>query len=580
MSFADISNKRCRGENSVGRTTTGQCVCEESLPRIEETFKSSRRRKEANMSNALVRRNSSKAGLQNLMRLMAQRSIEDAEEVERERRRRAREALHRRSSGSTPDESSPECETPAEESMYDGGLKQSSSPSLEEDEGFSDWTQRRERRRQQRLQELSQGGEEDEDEEEDTINKAVPTQTAQASVTSSSRRQKQEQEERDRVEMERRKEHKEEVMRAESMRREKERQEEQRKKDELIPTNRREIHKPNTEVEKRKEVKVSYTSKVFLHQEPKHNNCYSSPATEEVTSHMNKTKRFTSRAVEPEEVEPILETEQHLGKIRRSLQEKESQELEQLRYRQDKAEQELEELKRRREERRRVRDEEERRREEEEHQQLAKEEEERRQMKEDIERRRMEAAERMKSLSMSSVDGDEMLCPFSPKVPTHKITERTESLNRSLKKSNSFKKTQPLVLLSKIDDKLEQYTHAVENSQEARAVKASLTDLPNSPEVVTSKKNLFEAGEAWSQSPSKGATVKDVKPGDVMQKKNMWEIIGDSSGRPGQRVKGSAVGKKYKFVVTGHGKYEKIPVDDEDEAGFTSRKSDLCHDDY
>lgn len=48
----------------------------------------------------------------------------------------------------------------------------------------------------------------------------------------------------------------------------------------------------------------------------------------------------------------------------------------------------------------------------------------------------------------------------------------------------------------------------VQNSQEARAVKASLNDLPQSPEVVASKKNLFEAGEAWSQSPSKGATCK------------------------------------------------------------------------
>lgn len=81
-----------------------------------------------------------------------------------------------------------------------------------------------------------------------------------------------------------------------------------------------------------------------------------------------------SRAAEPEESEAILETEQRLEKIRRSLQEKESQEMEQLRQRQAEAEQELEELKRRREERRQVRQEEERRREEEEQQRLAKEE--------------------------------------------------------------------------------------------------------------------------------------------------------------------------------------------------------------
>ncbi|XP_028285668.1 non-muscle caldesmon isoform X3 [Parambassis ranga] len=584
------------------------------------------------MSNALLRRNSSKQGLQNLMRLTAQRSIEDAEEVERERRRRARESLCRRNSGSAPGETSPEGETSGE-NMYDGSLKPSSPASLEEDEGFSDWIQRRERQRQQRLQCLSQGGEEYEDEEEDAVSKAAPAKAAQASIMSSARPQRGEQEEMERRRKER--EEEEERIRAKTA---KEKEEEQRKKDEVMMRRREESQRPSAEVrpysaclrsvttkssvllsnqqdammeshvEKRKEVKVSYTSKVFLHQEPKHGSANGPTATEEVTSHMTKTNR-SSRAVEPEEAEAILETEQRLEKIRRSLHEKESQELEQLRHRQVEAEQELEELKRRREDRRRVREEEERRREAEEQQRLAKEEEERRQMKEDIERRRMEAAERMKNLSTSSVDGDETFSPFSPKVPTHKITERTESLNRSLKKSNSFKKTQPFVLLAKIDDKLEQYAHAVENSQEPRAVKVSLTDLPNSPEVVASKKNLFEAGESWSQSPSKGATCKqdaeslkvgvaslinqwvkgpsdggsrqsacrgaDVKSGDVMQKKNMWEVIGDSSKTPG--LKGSTAGKKYKFVVTGHGKYEKIPVDDENEF---NGKSEFCDGDY
>ncbi|XP_030282952.1 non-muscle caldesmon isoform X2 [Sparus aurata] len=565
------------------------------------------------MSNALLRRNSSKQGLQNLMRLTAQRSIEDAEEVERERRRRAREASRWSNGGSLPGDVSPESETPAEENMYDGDWKPNSSLSLEEDEGFSDWTQRRERRRQQRLQELSQGGEEDEEEEEVPINKTV--KTVQASVTSASRLQRQEQVDRSKMEtemeMERRKEREEEAIRAEKVRREKEREEEEkkRKNEEAMSRRREEIQRPNTEVEKRKEVKISYTSKVVLQHEPRHNNTVGDTTNEEVTSYMNKTKRST-RAKEPEEAQAILETEQRLEKIRQGLQQKESQELEQLRHRQAEAEQELEELKRRREDRRRVREEEERRREEEEQLRLAKEEEERMRMKRDIERRRMEAAERMKSLSMSSVDGDEMFSPISPKTPTHKITERTESLNRSLKKSNSFKKTQTLVLLPKIDDKMEQYAHAVENAQEARAVKASLSDLPSSPEVVASKKNLFEAGEAWSQSPTKGATCKDaeglkvgvaglitqwvkgpsdgsrpslcrptdVKPGDVMQKKNMWEGIRDSSGGPGQRAKASAAGKKYKFVVTGHGKYEKIPVDDEDGQEFTNGKSDLYHD--
>ncbi|CDQ61772.1 unnamed protein product [Oncorhynchus mykiss] len=55
----------------------------------------------------------------------------------------------------------------------------------------------------------------------------------------------------------------------------------------------------------------------------------------------------------------------------------------------------------------------------------------------------------------------------------------------------------------------------------------------------------------------------DVKAGDVMQKKNMWEIIGETSpGRLG--AKGNPSGKRYKFVMTAHGKYAKIPVDDDE----------------
>ena len=40
-------------------------------------------------------------------------------------------------------------------------------------------------------------------------------------------------------------------------------------------------------------------------------------------------------------------------------------------------------------------------------------------MKEDIERRRMQAAAKMKTLSASVEDGEEM---FSPLSPTHKVT--------------------------------------------------------------------------------------------------------------------------------------------------------------
>ncbi|XP_061898910.1 caldesmon, smooth muscle isoform X3 [Entelurus aequoreus] len=445
------------------------------------------------MSNALLRRNSSKQGLQKLIRLTAQRSIEDAQEVERERRRRARETSCRRNSDSAPAE---------ENDMCEDDFKPSSSPSLEEDEGFSDWTQRRERRRQQRLQEVVRRGEEDEEEE-------------RAAGKASSAR--------------------------------------------LI-----------------RDDKDA--------QDPKHSDTH---AAHQESSPENQPRK-SARSGEQGEADAIAEAERRLQRIHRGLQEKESQEAELLRRRQAEAEQELDELNRRRELRRHVRQEEERRREEAERQRLAEEEAEHQRMKEDMERRRTHAAARMKS--MSERDADDAFCPFTPKTSTHKITERTESLNRSLKKSNSFKKTQALVLVSKIDDKMEQYAHAVETSQEPRGAKTPMVDIPNSLEVVTSKKNLFEAGQAWTSSPAKTPSGKDtdglkvgvanlitqwvkgqpdssrssqsrpeeVKYGDVMQKKNMWEIIADPSGKPAQNTKGSAENKKYKFVVTGHGKYEKM----------------------
>ncbi|KAJ8417082.1 hypothetical protein AAFF_G00283090 [Aldrovandia affinis] len=557
------------------------------------------------MSSAIVRRNSNKQGLQNLLRITAQRSVEDAEEIERERRRRAREAFRSTSSqsvsGLSPQDSGPM----GEDSLYEGELKPSCQQALEEDEGFSDWTQKLERRRQRRLEE--QGQAEEEEEERGPNGRPRPTAVRPS-------REREDEEGRERKESERRRTRECE----ETSRRGREEEAKKTREDERMKAVKKKEEdqirdRDETAKEKRKEMKVSYTSKVFLSQEVKHVNGNGEAAGEEVTSHNLKTKR-TPRSLSQgqvqegeDEAEVFLETEQKLEKIRRSHQEKESQELELLRQRQAESEVELEELNRRREERRKVREEEERRKEEEEHQRQLKEEEERRHMKEEIERRRMEAAERrMKNLSTSSAEGEEPFSPLSPKSPsfkgegedrgtsesTYSITERTESLNRSLKKSNSIKKTQPPLLTTRIDDKLEQYSHAIE---EAKVSKQALVDIPSPPEPVASKKNLFEAGEAWNQnsvrtptskdaeglkvgvadlitqwvkgnpessrtSPSKAA---DVKAGDVLHKKNLWESIRDTSAeKSGPGGKGTPSGKRYKFVVTGHGKYEKIPVNE------------------
>ncbi|XP_071401480.1 non-muscle caldesmon-like [Centroberyx affinis] len=226
---------------------------------------------------------------------------------------------------------------------------------------------------------------------------------------------------------------------------------------------------------------------------------------------------------------------------------------------------------------------------------------------------------RSSSLSLCSPEGEEPLSCFGPMSPTFKklliqfypdevesrvsadgtctITERAESLRKS---TGSIKKILPPVAVSKIDNRLEQYTQAIQiSSKEAKAGRQALPELPGPAEPLVAKKNLFEAGEAWNQNSIKVAPSKDaeglkvgvaelisqwvkgspdesrngsaskpaeIKPGEVLNKKNLWENLGDTFC-PGGEGKGSLSGKRYKFVVTGHGKYEKVPVDDDDGFG-------------
>ncbi|XP_041074451.1 non-muscle caldesmon-like isoform X2 [Polyodon spathula] len=572
------------------------------------------------MSSAIVRRNSSKIGLQNLLRLTAQRSIEDEEEIARERRRRAREGLGSQSSFSSTSLTSPDNASPEEDGLLDCEFKPSYPVTMEEDEGFSDWTQKLERRRQKRLEDQVQG-------EEGTLSEAklVPAQSQRKLDE-----QKEQEEEWGRKEKNRRDLHAKLREETEQRQQEKEkgrlRKEEDRRNAEI--KKKEEEHRKEMEEkvkEKDNQVKVSYTSRAFLQQEVIHIHSNGNAAEKEVTLHLTSPKRTLRTAsqsqVDDDEQDVFTETVQKLEKIRRSHEEKENQEYEWLRQKQAEAEVELEELNKRREERRRLREEEERRQEQEELERQAKEEEEKRRMKEEIERRRMQAAEkRQKTLSTSSCEGDEpfsSLCPKSPTFKnenaervtagnTHSIIERTDSLNRSLKKSNSIKKIQPQVPISKIDNRLEQYTHAIESStKEARAAKQSLMDIPQTAELVASKKSLWEGGEALSPSSSKGTPCKDteglkvgvsdlitqwvkgtpdgsskntpskpsdVMAGDVLNKKNIWENKIDStpSANKGSTLKSTPSGKRYKFIVSGHGKYEKVPVSDDNHAEYTN----------
>lgn len=150
--------------------------------------------------------------------------------------------------------------------------------------------------------------------------------------------------------------------------------------------------------------------------------------------------------------------------------------------------------------------------------------------------------------------------PGSPPLsPSTKLVDRTESLNRSIQKSNSVKRPQPVLPVSKIDDRLEQYTQAVETAgRTPKLARQPSIELPSM--TVASTKSRWETGEVQTQSAAKGPSCKDIVAGD-MSKKNLWEQKGDPK-TPTAAKQSTPSGKRYKFVATGHGKYEKVLMDE------------------
>ncbi|XP_030621809.1 lymphocyte specific protein 1 b isoform X2 [Chanos chanos] len=569
------------------------------------------------MSNGILRRNSSKLGLQNLLRITAQRSLEDAEEIERERRRRAR-AGRLSSSGACQDS-----EPLPDDTLCQSDLKSGCTVSQEEDEGFGDWTQRLERRRQRRDGGESVQAEEDTPYHNGTANHSEPCLDGTASHRESCLNRRANQDvpplngrashgtgNHDEPPLNSTANHTALKLNNRTSYTNHSRNGSTSYIQSgscfftLSPSGRTDQDEGDNwrdkEKEKRKELKISYTSKVVLQQDVKRVS-----GSEDAAGGAEEAKSSSSVSDGGEE-EAGAECALMLESMRLRHQQKENEELEELRQKQAESEAELQELQRRREERRKVRQEEERKREEEEQQRQAREQEEKQRMKEEMERRRLDATERrLKRLSTSSAEAEE---PFSPKSPSFKITERTESLNRSVKKSNSIKRTEPAMPVSKIDDRLEQYHQAIEvSSKETKPAKPVLLDMSSPPEPVAAKKSLFEAGDAWSQGTGKTASSKDteglkvgvadlisqwvkgnpedmpktsaskpeeVKAGEVRHKKNLWETRGDSAsqGKPGISAKNSG-SKKYKFIVTGHGKYEKVLVDGSEDPKYSNGKS-------
>ncbi|XP_013369622.1 PREDICTED: lymphocyte-specific protein 1 isoform X3 [Chinchilla lanigera] len=145
-----------------------------------------------------------------------------------------------------------------------------------------------------------------------------------------------------------------------------------------------------------------------------------------------------------------------------------------------------------------------------------------------------------------------------PGEAEEELADRTESLNRSIEKSNSVKKSQPALSISKIDERLEQYTQAIESAgRTPKLSRQASIELPSM--AVADTKSRWETGEVQTQSATRTPSCKDIVAGDL-SKKSLWEKKGEP--KTSSTVKSTPSGKRYKFVATGHGKYEKVLLDD------------------
>ncbi|XP_008106251.1 lymphocyte-specific protein 1 isoform X3 [Anolis carolinensis] len=414
------------------------------------------------MTSALLRRNSSKQGLQNLLRLTAQWSVEDEEEAARERRRRERERQLRSQAeeGLVSTSTSSESGLIPQESQIDG--KPAGTSELEEDEGFSDWSLKLEQRKQR----WAEMGEAAPNGYRTCYGECTEAQQV-TSTTWEGRSPKHSCEEDGNL------------MEAEA---------------------------------KLEQVQLGQDSPTFIRFTP-------GPSS---------FLKFVSTSVSQEQPEAELEGQQKL--IETACVGEENQDMAEV------FPEVQEEIKHEEEE--------------------EKQEEKKRRWKEEE-----EAPEKRQRAPSTSSNEEEGELPLSP---TLKITDRTECLNRSIQKSNSVKKTQPPLPVAKIDDKLEQYTHAIETSSKTpKPVRQLSIDLPANSAAVTSTKNLWETGEVV-QSPVKTTPCKDIVAGDIVSKRSIWEQKESPNADGSAKVK--LPGKKYRYVAIGHGKYKKVLIEDETSA--------------
>nr|XP_005288112.1 caldesmon isoform X7 [Chrysemys picta bellii] len=543
-------------------------------------------------------------------RLAYQRNDDDEEEAARERRRRARqERLRQKEDDDLTGQVTEKSEVNAQNSVAEEETKRSTTTLTntqgegEDDAAFLERLAKREERRQKRLQEtldrqkefdptvtdeglsLPSGREINNVEENETMGKEEKIETRRGryeideveTVTTSYQRNNWRQDE----EEEEKKEEKD-----------KEEVQEEKPEQRTIEENQIKDDKANKDKAPKEEVKPIWDRKKGF-PEPKPQN---GERFQELTTHKLKhTENIFSRSgmkatTNAEDGKPVSQAEagKRLEELRRRRGENESEEFEKLKEKQQEAAVELEELKKKREERRKILEEEEQRRKQEEAERKAREEEEKRRLKEDIERRRAEAAEKRQKMPEDGLSDDKkpFKC-FTPKGSSLKIEERAEFLNKSAQKSGA-KPTHSAAIVSKIDSRLEQYTSAIEGTKTAKPAKPAPSDLPVPAEGVRNIKSMWEKGNVFSSPSGPGTPNKetaglkvgvssrinewltktpdtnkspapkpsDLRPGDVSNKRNLWEKQSNEKATSPSKV--TAMGKKSE-TNAGLRQFEKEP---------------------
>uniref|UniRef100_A0A673YG00 Caldesmon 1b n=1 Tax=Salmo trutta TaxID=8032 RepID=A0A673YG00_SALTR len=230
-----------------------------------------------------------------------------------------------------------------------------------------------------------------------------------------------------------------------------------------------------------------------------------------------------------------LEAELKLQELKRRRDDAESEEFERMRQKQQEAEQELEELKKKREERRKIIEGEERQKKQEEAEKKAREEEEKRRMKEEIERRRAEAAEKRQQMGVETVDAEAkpFKC-FSPRGSSLKVSRQLLTFDLF---SHSLLPIQ---------------------NKEMRSPRSGAVDLPMVTDGIRNIKSMWEKGSVFNsgggpfhsagmkigvagrindwlnktpESKTPGGRPADLKPGDVTNKRSLWENKGSSPAK-------------------------------------------------